>query len=365
MEWAELRRLRAALLDWYDENRRELPWRAAPGESADPYRVWLSEVMLQQTRVETVRPYFTRWLSRFPTLQALSEASLDEVLKGWEGLGYYSRARNFHRAVREVVQRYGGEIPRDPGLFRSLPGVGRYTAGAVMSIAFDRPEPVVDGNVRRVFARLLDDPSPAEATLWELAGRVVHGDRPGDLNQALMELGAIVCTPRAPSCATCPAADHCRARAAGTQLERPAPRQARELPVERLAVLVARGVDGTLLVVRRPDRGRLGGLWEFPAVHRRERESVEEGAWRAAAECCKLRIRPVRELGRVTHTFTHVRVHYDAFLAEADPRGRMIREADGPRWATRAEIDKLALPRAQRRILGLVPEAPEMIAPAG
>ncbi|MDP9349789.1 MAG: A/G-specific adenine glycosylase, partial [Gemmatimonadota bacterium] len=190
--------LRDLLLRWYDAHRRDLPWRAEG--PPDPYRVWLSEVMLQQTRVETVKPYFRRWLERFPTLAALAEAPQDEVLKAWEGLGYYSRARNFHRAAREVVERYGGEVPGDAAAFRALPGVGRYTAGAVLSIAFGRPEPVVDGNVRRVFARLLDDPDPAEGALWALAEALVPGARPGDLNQALMELGATVCVPRNPRC---------------------------------------------------------------------------------------------------------------------------------------------------------------------
>ncbi|HUE96995.1 MAG TPA: A/G-specific adenine glycosylase, partial [Longimicrobiaceae bacterium] len=179
-------RLTSALLEWYDSHRRDLPWRAAPGETPDPYRVWLSEVMLQQTRVETVKPYFERWLRRFPTLEALAAAELDEVLEAWAGLGYYSRARNFHRAVREVVAEYGAVVPAAPEPFRRLPGVGRYTAGAVLSIAFGRPEPLVDGNVRRVFARLLDEPDPSDRRLWDLAEQLLSEDRPGDFNQALM-----------------------------------------------------------------------------------------------------------------------------------------------------------------------------------
>ncbi|HEX5724783.1 MAG TPA: hypothetical protein VFX98_04915, partial [Longimicrobiaceae bacterium] len=170
--------VRARLLAWYDAHRRDLPWRAPPGETADPYRVWLSEVMLQQTRVETVRPYYQRWLARFPTLRHLAEAPLDEVLKAWEGLGYYARARNLHRAAREVAARWEGRVPADPAAFRALPGVGRYTAGAVLSIAFGRPEPVVDGNVRRVFARWADDPDPPGAGTWALAAALAPGERP-------------------------------------------------------------------------------------------------------------------------------------------------------------------------------------------
>jgi A/G-specific adenine glycosylase len=227
-----MQEIRGALLSWYDENRRDLPWRAGPGVAPDPYRVWISEVMLQQTRVETVRPYFERWMLRFPTLHALAAAPSEEVMKAWEGLGYYSRARNLHAAVREVSDRFGGEIPDDPAAFRALPGVGRYTSGAVLSIAFGRPEPVVDGNVRRVFARLADDPAPADRRLWEMAGEIVEGERPGDLNQALMELGATVCTPRSPRCGACPIAPHCAARAVGTQEIRPAPRRAGPVPRE-------------------------------------------------------------------------------------------------------------------------------------
>ncbi|MEX2582736.1 MAG: A/G-specific adenine glycosylase [Gemmatimonadota bacterium] len=342
--------LRSRLLGWYDASRRDLPWRAAPGTLGDPYRVWLSEVMLQQTRVETVKPYFERWLERFPTLETLSEAPRDDVLKAWEGLGYYSRARNFHRAVSEVVERYGGRVPDEADSFRALPGVGRYTAGAVLSIAFGRNEPVVDGNVRRVFARLLDRAEPAEAELWSLAERLVEGDRPGDLNQALMELGAIVCTPRSPSCDACPVTVMCAAHAAGTQPERPARRKRAPLPLEEHAVAVVRHGE-ELLLVRRPDEGRLGGMWEFPGAVMRAGETLEDGAARAAAEWTGMRIAGLRSLGTVEHVFTHVRVSYRAVLAElaAEP----LQPRAGIRWVVRDRLEELALPRAQQRIAGL------------
>ncbi|MBD0321076.1 MAG: A/G-specific adenine glycosylase, partial [Gemmatimonadetes bacterium] len=259
----ELPLLRERLLAWYDVHRRDLPWRAPPGEAGDPYRVWLSEVMLQQTRVETVKPYFHRWLERFPTLHSLAEAPLDDVLKAWEGLGYYSRARNFHRAVREVAERHSGRVPDDPAAFRALPGVGRYTAGAVMSIAFGREEALVDGNVRRVFARWADDPAPAEPALWSLAGALAPGARPGDVNQAVMELGATVCVPRTPLCGECPVRAHCRAFRHGTQAERPAPKKAKPTPHEDTAVAVVEH-EGRTLLVRRPVDARLGGMWAFP-----------------------------------------------------------------------------------------------------
>jgi A/G-specific adenine glycosylase len=347
--------LRARLLAWYDANRRDLPWRATPGEAPDPYRVWLSEVMLQQTRVETVRPYYERWLDRFPTVQALAEASLDEVLKQWEGLGYYSRARNFHRAVREVAGVYGGEVPGDPDTFRGLPGVGRYTAGAVMSIAFDRAEPLVDGNVRRVFARWTNEAEPADAALWSLAAALVHGERPGDLNQAVMELGATVCTPRSPRCGACPAAPWCAAHAAGTHHDRPARRKAKPVPHEDTGVAVVE-MDGRLLLVRRPVDARLGGMWSFPAVVRHRGESAADAAVRAARETLDLHVRAGAPVGVVTHAFTHVRATYHAVrcsVVSGEPREL---RCDAWAWVGSGDVDAYALPVAQKKIFALAVE---------
>lgn len=351
----DLPRLRERLLRWYDAHRRDLPWRAGAGEAPDPYRVWLSEVMLQQTRVETVRPYFERWLERFPTLSSLAEAPLDEVLKRWEGLGYYSRARNFHSAVREVAERYGGEVPGDPGAFRALPGVGRYTAGAVMSIAFGREEPLVDGNVRRVFARWTDDPAPADAGLWSLAEALVPGPRPGDLNQAMMELGATVCVPRAPRCGECPVRELCRAYAHGTQDERPLPKKAKPTPHEDTASAVVER-DGRFLLVRRPVDTRLGGMWAFPASVRKPGESTAAAAERAVREGAGMEVRAGEEIGQVAHGFTHVRVTYHAVRCEAVAGEPRALGYDAWAWATPEELDEYALPVAQRKIAALVAE---------
>lgn len=350
---SDLSALRRRLLRWYDSHQRPLPWRAPAGTAPDPYRVWLSEAMLQQTRVETVRPYFTRWLERFPSLEALAAAPLEDVLKAWEGLGYYSRARNLHRAVREVSQRYGGRVPDEPETFRALPGVGRYTAGAVMSIAFGREEPVVDGNVRRVFARWTDRAEPAEAELWRLAGELVVGERPGDLNQSLMELGAIVCTPRSPGCSGCPVSMHCAARAAGTQADRPARRRSRPLPhEERIAAVIEAG-DGRVLIARRPAEGRLGGMWEFPGMLSESEEDASAAAERVAREGLGLTVQAGEPIAVVEHAFTHVRVSYHAVrcaLVTGEPHPLRY---DAARWVRWDELERYALPRAQRKIAAL------------
>jgi A/G-specific adenine glycosylase len=348
--------LRPRLLAWYDAHRRDLPWRSAPGEAADPYRVWLSEVMLQQTRVETVRPYFERWLQRFPTVAALAEASLDDVLKAWEGLGYYSRARNFHRAAGLVHQQHGGHVPGDPDAFRALPGVGRYTAGAVMSIAFGREEPVVDGNVRRVFARLMDDADPADEMLWSMASALVRGPRPGDVNQSVMELGATVCVPRNPRCGDCPVREFCGAFAAGTQNERPARKKAKPLPHEDTAVPVIER-DGRVLLVRRPVAARLGGMWAFPAAIRADGESVSAAAERAGLEGLGIEIRAGEPVCVVEHTFTHVRATYHAIRCshvDGDPRALLYDEVA---WIPWERVADYALPVAQRRIAALADES--------
>ena len=360
-----LAELRARLLAWYAENRRDLPWRASPGQEPDPYRVWLSEVMLQQTRVDTVLPYYARWLARFPTLRSLADAPLDDVLKAWEGLGYYSRARNFHRAAREVVTRHDGKVPRDPEIFRSLPGVGRYTAGAVASIAFALPQPVVDGNVRRVFARWRDDPEPAQADLWVLATEMVAmGDSPGELNQALMELGATVCTPRGPLCHQCPAAPYCRARMRGTQEERPARKRAKPLPHEDTAVAVVEH-EGRLLLVRRPVDARLGGMWAFPHVVRHRGEAAGAAAERAAREGLELGVVAGEEVGTVHHVFTHVRATYHAVRCAWVGGEPAPLRYDGWAWAAPHEIEAYALPVAQKRIAALAISARWPVVPRG
>lgn len=252
---------REALLDHFDRTRRDLPWRSG----RTPYRVLVSEVMLQQTRAATVAPYFVRWLRRFPGWEELADASWDEVMRQWKGLGYYARARNLQRTAMLVREQHGGRLPKEPATLRELPGVGEYTAGAVASIAFGLPVAAVDGNVRRVLCRLLDEGDPSPARLRAEAARLLDPRRPGDFNEAMMELGATVCTPRRPSCRACPVAGWCRARSAGTVPDRPLPRPRRKMRRAAYAVAVALDGAGRTLLTRRPARGLLAGTWEFPA----------------------------------------------------------------------------------------------------
>jgi A/G-specific adenine glycosylase len=270
-EIARVRRLRPALLAWYARHRRPLAWRErGPGGEVDPYAVWISEAMLQQTRAETVEPYWRRFLHRFPSARELAEAREDEVLAHWSGLGYYRRARALHAAARAIVERHGGLFPREPSEARALPGVGRYTAGAVLSIGFDLPEPVVDGNVARVFCRLFAlDGDPAAGALrerlWGLAAALVPRREAGEWNQALMELGATTCLPREPDCGRCPIARGCAARAAGRERELPrARKRAAPLDVALEILLVRRG--GEVLLEHRASEGRMAGLWQLPTV---------------------------------------------------------------------------------------------------
>jgi A/G-specific adenine glycosylase len=346
--------VRRALLVWYRANRRVLPWR----ETRDPYAIWISEAMLQQTRVETVIPYYERFLARFPDVESLATADLDDVLGVWAGLGYYSRARNLRAAARVLVDEFGGELPDDADSLRSLPGVGRYTAGAVASIAFDRPEPVVDGNVARVFSRLLgirDEISrPAVRNrLWEAAAELARGEGPGDLNQALMELGALVCTPRSPRCPKCPIARFCDARAAGDaeslprKAKRAAPRR-----VEAVAALVMR--RGRALAVRRRPSGLLGGLWELPGADLAERERPAQGIRRALRDRVGLRIDRLQRAGSVDHGFSHRHLHLHVYQCR-DPDGRVrLRDFDAHRWLGLAALAKLPQAAVTRKALDLL-----------
>ena len=333
-----------ALLRWYADHRRALPWR----RSRDPYAVWISESMLQQTRVETVIPYFERFLERLPTIADLAAAEEDQVVALWSGLGYYRRARALRAAAREIVDRHDGEFPRELADCLALPGVGPYTAGAVLSIAYGLPEPLVDGNVSRVLARLfaVEEPLGRSRTtrlLWQLARELMPPPDsgldadPGDWNQALMELGALVCTP-APRCDDCPVREHCDALRSGRVAQLPVTAPRRESVEVGLEILLARRGDRVLLV-QRPEGGRMARLWELPT-----RERVEEGEARLWPPSHGPGLRAGADLGTLSHSITHHRIRARVRRAHAS------RGVDG-RWVPWGELDELGLTGLTRKVL--------------
>ncbi|TDM00764.1 A/G-specific adenine glycosylase [Macrococcus carouselicus] len=298
----------ADLLAWFDTNKREMPWR----ETKDPYKIWLSEVMLQQTQVNTVRNYYIRFIERFPTIESLAHADEDEVLKYWEGLGYYSRVRNFQSAVREVGETYGS-VPADGEKFLALKGVGPYTRGAVMSIAFNLPYPAVDGNVFRVFSRLDNDATdtakPSARRHFEDKVMAVMPERAGDFNEALMELGATVCTPRNPICMLCPVNAHCEAFEAGTALERPVKIKKLKRKALKYKVMLIINDKGEMLITQRPKTGLLGGMWQFPMFD-------EDLSMSEVEEILEMKLADEQEkYHTVTHGFTHLDWMLDVYIA--------------------------------------------------
>jgi A/G-specific adenine glycosylase len=344
---------RRALLAWYRAERRDLPWR----RTRDPYAIWVSETMLQQTRVEAVIPYYERFLARFPDVGALAGADLDDVLSLWAGLGYYSRARNLKRAAEQVVTRFAGRLPDGVDMLRELPGVGRYTAGAIASIAFDHPAPIVDGNVARVLARLVGLREPIEssavkARLWEEAERLAEGPAPGDLNQALMELGARICIPRAPRCDQCPVSRFCDARAAGDAESLPvrAPKRAPKVKYA-VAALVLRG--GKALAVQRPEKGLLGGLWELPGGETPARRRGPATVAELLRARTGLAVGGIERLGDVEHVFTHRTMHLRVFSGTAATGRVRLDGWDRHRWLTPADFDQVPCGNLTKKVLAL------------
>ncbi|MEW5959701.1 MAG: A/G-specific adenine glycosylase [Chloroflexota bacterium] len=343
--------IRSDLLAWYRRHRRDLPWR---GESA-PYRIWISEVMLQQTQVATVIPYYHRFLERFPTLTDLAAASLDEVLKAWEGLGYYARARHLHQAAIKIVAEYAGRLPASYAELRRLPGFGEYTAGAVASIAFGEPAPAIDGNVKRVLARLLAidtdlSRNPAAQKVKETARALVDPNAPGDWTQALIELGATVCTPQAPKCLLCPLNELCRARLQGIERELPLKPAKKALPHYDVTAAVIRH-NGKILIAQRPLEGMLGGLWEFPGGKRQAGETLSECLRREIREELGLETEVEQPIISVKHSYTHFKITLHAFhcrLAGGQPQKLGV--ADW-RWVTLAETGAFSFPRADLKII--------------
>jgi A/G-specific adenine glycosylase len=324
------------LLSWYDSNRRDLPWRTSPQRPGplDPYHVLASETMLQQTQVATVIPYFERFIARFPRLADLAAAPQQEVLRLWQGLGYYSRARNLHAAAQTIVSEHHGQVPSELTELLALPGVGRYTAGAIASIAFDRPAPILDGNVIRVLCRIdaiEDDPREKRtlANLWRRAEELVPQVRPGDFNSGLMELGATVCTPANPKCLVCPAKDFCQAAAMGIQDRIPAARRRKPTPlVRRYVYCISR--RGRWLLEQRPQSGRWAGMWQFITLEAPDPERLP------------VPIRGPRSIGRISHRLTHRRYEFDVFQTDA-LSGRTSKDDRERKWTRLAELDNYPL----------------------
>ena len=338
--------LAEALLAWYDRHRRALPWRARRGERPDPYHVWLSEIMLQQTTVTTVGPHFHRFLARWPDLAALAAASLDDVLHAWQGLGYYARARHLHACARRVMAAHGGRFPESESELRRLPGIGDYTAAAVAAIAFDQRATPVDGNVERVMARLFAHEAPlpgAKPTLRRLAAMLTPASRAGDYAQAVMDLGATICTPQKPKCILCPWLDGCRARALGVAESLPARARKRPKPLKRGVAFWALSAEGAVLLRRRPEKGLLGGMMEVPSTPWREAPWTVEEARRAAPVAAKWRLVP----GLVRHGFTHFDLELTVLAGDVR---RESPQADG-KWVALDALDSQALPTLMKKIV--------------
>ncbi|MEQ9489289.1 MAG: A/G-specific adenine glycosylase [Alphaproteobacteria bacterium] len=337
-----------AVLDWYDRHRRRLPWRALPGERADPYRVWLSEIMLQQTTVATVKERFDLFIDRWPGINDLARAPLDDVLHAWAGLGYYARARNLHKCAIAVSTEFGGAFPNTEETLRQLPGIGDYTAAAIAAIAFDRPANVVDGNIERVIARLfgVSEPLPGgKKPIRDAAASCAPTDRPGDYAQAMMDLGATVCSPKSPKCTVCPLVSLCAGRPVAESLPARAPKK--QKPVRRGVAFWLEKPDGSILFRRRAETGLLGGMMEVPSS-----DWIENGP--IAVEDGIVPPVPVRRLtespGLVRHTFTHF--HLEIGLT----RGRVDSGVSAPDtcvWITPDQFGDLALPTVMKKVVEL------------
>jgi len=342
------------LLTWYGHNGRDLPWRG----TLDPYRIVVSEFMLHQTRVETVIPYYLRFLRRFPDWVALATASLDEVLKAWEGMGYYARARNLHKLAQLVCEQHRGQLSDNAVTLRTLPGMGPYTLGAVLSICFGQDVPAIDGNVRRVFCRLFqvtEDPTTQTGgrRVQALAASLLPAGKAGEFNQALMDLGATICTPRRPSCVECPWHEPCRARRSGTQESLPVRRARKPLPHHDIAAGVI-WQNGRILIAQRPPHGLLGGLWEFPGGKREPVETLEECLLREVREELRIEIQVEQLLMTVKHAYTHFRITLHAYQCRYLRGEPQAIGCSAWRWVRPQELADYAFPAANRTILQML-----------
>lgn len=341
------------LVEWYRQSHRDLPWR----NTSDPYAVWVSEIMLQQTQVATVLPYYARFLEQYPSITALAQAPLDEVLKAWEGLGYYARARNLHKAAQCIVKDYGGVFPQTFEAVHALPGIGQSTAGAILTFAFKQPHAILDGNVKRVLARLyaieqpVQEPKTADI-LWEKS-RALLPDNPEtayDFNQAIMELGATICTPKNPECSRCPWQQNCHAFTQGRQDELPVKKPVKATPHYTIGVGVV-WRDDTVLIALRPEEGLLGGLWEFPGGKCETDETIKECIRRELKEETGLEVSVGSCLAVVKHAYTHFKITLHAYQCQYVSGVAEPRSAQQLRWVTLDEIERYAFPKANKKVL--------------
>jgi A/G-specific adenine glycosylase len=355
----KIKRRQTNLLNWYRANRRDLPWR----RTNDPYRIWISEVMLQQTQVDTVLSYYRRFLERFPNVSALASANLSQVLKVWEGLGYYARARNLHKAAGMILDAHNGEVPRDYASLRLIPGIGDYTAAAIASIVYGEPVSVLDGNARRVLARwvMLREETDSVSGLKILrlaAEKNLFSDDPGAWNQAVMELGALVCVPRTPHCNVCPVTANCEAYRQKATLKIPLRRKRRPIPHYQVTAALIRH-RGKILITRRPEKGLLGGLWEFPGGKQEVGETLPECLARELKEELDVETIVGEEFCRLDHAYTHFKITlhvFEARIVSGKPKPIQVTEV---KWIKPEELGEYAFPRADRRVIEMLTPAPQ------
>ncbi|MBW4491351.1 MAG: A/G-specific adenine glycosylase [Trichocoleus desertorum ATA4-8-CV12] len=342
--------LRRSLLDWYHQFGRDLPWR----RNRDPYAIWISEIMLQQTQVKTVIPYYERWLTLFPTVTTLAVAEQQQVLKAWQGLGYYARARNLHRTAQVIVEQYDATFPQDLIAVLQLPGIGRTTAGGILSAAFNQVVAILDGNVKRVLTRLAAievPPSKATKQLWQLSETILDPKQPRNFNQALMDLGATLCTPQNPACLICPWSAYCRAYQFNLQSELPMSETRAPLPHKLIGVAVIWNDQGQILIDRRRQEGLLGGLWEFPGGKVEPGETVEACIQREIREELGIEVAVGDRLITIDHAYTHFRVTLNVHHCRHVSGDPQPIECDEVRWVTLAEIDQFPFPKANVQII--------------
>jgi A/G-specific adenine glycosylase len=340
------------ILSWYAKNKRDLPWR----DTANPYFIWVSEIMLQQTQVETVIPFYQHFLSTFPTVESLAEASLQEVLKAWENMGYYARARHLHAAAKEIMGRMGGKIPSTYDELMGLPGIGSYTAAAILSFAFGERRPAVDGNARRVMCRLfavqdlVEQPGTKQKIL-ELATDMISSADPAEFNHAVMDLGATVCTPRNPSCMACSVQDLCLANEQGLQEALPVTRKKMPVPHKHMTAAVIVDARGRLLIVQRPNNGLLGGLWKFPGGFKRPEETFESGLAKRVREELGIRVEVQEALASVKHAYTHFRITLQAFRCQRRSGMPKALDCQAYQWVRPNHLADYPLSKADRKII--------------